>query len=137
MTHPQHSDRRTFIAAALLILSAICLFVSLYQVASSAVLRTHILPARVALIAVAGLLLLATACGVIRDKSALWQIPLQAFAGATLVAGVGAIVTTTFSNWHLLYGSLGLRALASLLVGVLAAWAMRRLQVRLLPQQDA
>jgi hypothetical protein len=137
VTHLQHSDRRLFIASALLILSAICLFVSFYQIASTAVLRTHMLPIRLALIAVAGLALLGTACAVIRDISALWQIPLQAFAGGTLVVGVGVIVTTIFADWHLLYGSLGLRALSSLLLGLLAAWLMRRLQVRLLPQQDA
>ena len=118
-------------------LSAICLFISFYQVASVAVIRSHMLPTRLALFVLAGVALLGIACVVIRDVSALWQIPLQAFAGGTLVVGVGSIATTALADWHLLYGSLGLRALASLASGLLAAWLMRRLQVRLLPQQDA
>ncbi len=137
MTHPQHSDHRLLVASALLILSGICLFVSSFQVASAAVLLTHVPPARGALVVVAGLVLLGAACAVIRDISALWQIPLQAFAAGALVVGAGVIVATAFADWRLLYGSLGLRALTSLLLGLAAAWLMRRLQVRLLPQQDA
>jgi hypothetical protein len=136
MTHSQHSDRRLFLASTLLILAGIGLFVALLQVAAAVIIPPHPLTFRVLFIGLAASLLLASACLVLRDTSALWQIPLQAFAAAMLVLGVSALVTAAFYNWHTLIGGIGVRAVTSIAIGIGAAWLICRLQVRLLPQQD-
>lgn len=130
VTHTQRSERRHFVASALIILSAIGLFAVLLQVTSAIVLPPHRLTLRVLWVALAACLLLFGACVALKDSSLLWQVPLQSFAAAAVTLGAGLILMTAFNDWHLLMGALGLRALASLTIGIGAGRLMRRLQVR-------
>lgn len=137
MTKAKHSDGRLFLGVALFLLGFICAFASFYAVASALVFPSHFFAFRVFVSSVASLILLAGACLALSDTSGFWQLPLQAFAVATIVVGVTAIVSATFDNWHLLFGALGFRALACLLAGVVAGYVMRRLQIRFLPRHHA
>jgi 4-amino-4-deoxy-L-arabinose transferase-like glycosyltransferase len=128
MRHPHRSDRRLFIAFVLIILSRIILIVAFSQLALAVVFSLHPFTLRVFLAVLTGLLLLIVTCFVLKDISVLWQVSLQAFAGAALITGAGGTLTIAFKNWHLLLESIGLRALACLLVGVSAGWLMRYLQ---------
>ncbi len=137
MASTQLSNRRFFLASSLIILSGIGLFVVLAQVLAAAALLPHPLTPRVLWVGFSALLLLGCACLVLRDTSALWQIPLQSLAAAAITLGVGAIVVAAFNNWRLLIGSFGIKALGILAMGIGAGWLMRHLQVRLLPRHDA
>ena len=137
VTDHRHSDRRLLFASTLIIVGGIVLLVVLGQVAATLVLPPHPLTFRVFVGAAVALLLLGSACLALRDASILWQIPLQSLAVAAIAVGVGTLIRVASDDWNLLFSSLGLRVAASLAIGTGAGWLMRRLQVRLLPRQDA
>jgi uncharacterized membrane protein YbhN (UPF0104 family) len=137
VTDHQRSDRQLISASALIILAGIGLFLTFAQVAAFVVLPSHVITLRVFAAGAFGVALLAACSILLRDTSVLWQIPLQALAASCLAVGVAVIVTAAFGNWHSLLGPTGYRATGCLAVGLGAAWLMRQLQVRLLPQQDA
>jgi len=137
VTDHQRSDRQLFLASALIILAGIGLLLSFAQVVAFAVFPSHELTLRVLAVGAFGAVLLAASSLVLRDTSVLWQIPLQALAASCLAVGLGVVVTAAFGNWHSLLGATGYRAAGCLAVGLSAAWLMRRLQARRLPQQDA
>ena len=137
MTRFRRSDVRLFTGSALIILACIGLFGALYQLAATVVFPDHVLASQALAIAVAGFTSLLCACVVLRDTSALWQIPLQALALAAIVVGVSALGSAAFYNWRALVGGLGLKASACLAIGLGTVWLMRRLQVRFLPGKDA
>ena len=137
MTKAKHSDRRLFLGAALFLLGFIGAFASFYAVASALVFPSSFFTLRVLVGFASSLLLLAGACIATSNASGFWQFLLQAFAAAAIVVGVTAIVSTAFGDWHLLFGSLGVRALACTLAGVGAGYIMRRLQIRFLPRHHA
>ena len=137
MTKAKHSDGRMFLGAALFLLGFIGAFASFYAVASALVFPSHFFPYRISFGFLASLILLAGACIAVGDLSGLWQGPLRAFVLAAVIVGVAAIVSAAFGNWHLLFGALGLRALACLLAGAGAAYVMRGLQIRFLPRHHA
>ena len=70
-------------------------------------------------------------------KSLLWQITLNCFALSALVVGIRILITAIFTQWQLLLGQIGLMGIAFVSVGAGAAWLMKVLQARLLPEQDA
>ena len=137
MTKARPSDRRLFFGAALYLVGFVDIFASFYAVASALVFPSQFFTSRVLAGFASSLVLLAGACISTRDASGFWQFPLQAFAVAAIVVGVTAIVSAAFGNWHLLFGALGLRALACTLVGVGTGYLMRRLQVRFLGRHHA
>ena len=137
MTKAKHSDGRLFLGAALFLLGFIGAFASFYAVASALVFPSHFFALRFLAITATSLVLLAAACIATSDGSGFWQFPIQAFAVAAIVVGVSAIVSAAFGNWHLLFGALGLRALACILAGVGAGYFMRHLQIRFLPRHHA
>jgi uncharacterized membrane protein YbhN (UPF0104 family) len=136
VTDHQRSVRQLIISSALIILAGIGLFLTFAQVAAFVVLPSHVITLRVLAAGAFGVALLAACSILLRDTSILWQIPLQALAASCLAVGA-VIVTAAFGNWHSLLGPTGYRATGCLAVGLGAAWLMRQLQVRLLPQQDA
>jgi hypothetical protein len=121
----------------LLSLSGIGLFVAFAQIVLSVVLAHHPIGLRILFLGLSGLLLLACACVVLREASALWQIPLQACAMALIAAGATTLITSAVYNWQAFLGSVGIKSALSLITGLAAGGLMRRLQVRLLPKQDA
>ena len=137
MTKAKHSDGRLILGAALFLLGFIGAFASFYAVASALVFPSHFFALRVLIGSAFSLAILAAACIATSDASGFWQFPLQAFAVASVVVGVTAIVSAAFGNWHLLFGALGLRALVCTLLGVGSGYFMRHLQIRFLPRHHA
>ncbi len=137
MHKAKHSDRRLFLGAAFFLLGFIVACGTFYAVASALVFPSHFFAFRVFVGLTSSLLLLAVACIATSDASGLWQFPLQAFAVATIIVGITAIVSAAFGNWHLLFGGLGLRALASTLSGISAGYVMQRAQIRFLSRRHA
>ena len=131
------TDVTLMCGAALLLLSGVGLFVVLGEVAAALVLPPNPVTPRVLAVLFISLLLLALASYVLRAKSVLWQVPLQAFAAATLAIGAAAVVVSLFQDWRLLLSGFGLKATVCLFLGIATAWLMRHLQARLLPEQDA
>jgi hypothetical protein len=131
------SNIRQVVGTILLILAGVGLFIPFVQVAMTAVLSRELLAPPLLASSVVSIAILVAASYVVRTKSVLWQIPLQAFAVACEVVGAVVIVTILFENWQLLFGAFGAKASVCLAVGLAAGWLMRLLQARLIPEQDA
>ena len=131
------SNIRQVVGTILLILAGVGLFIPFVQVAMTAVLSRELLAPPLLVSSAVSIAILVAASYVVRTKSVLWQIPLQAFAVACAVVGAVVIVTIFFENWQLLFGAFGAKASVCLAAGLAAGWLMRLLQARLIPEQDA
>jgi hypothetical protein len=134
---PSRSNRKLFLASALVILAGIGLFLMFLFVSLAVVLPQQPPVYRALVIGAFAAPLLLLASWTLRDTSILWQIPLQSCAAATATVGAVALVTLAFNDWHLLFGSIDTKAALSLVTGFALGWLMRQLQARLLREQDA
>jgi hypothetical protein len=138
MTKPhRQSDARSFLGAALMILSYIGFFGSLLALGNGATSLRELVLLRAGIGLALSSVVLVAASTALHAKSLLWQIPLNCLALSTLVVGIRILITALFTHWQLLLGQIGLLGIAFVSVGATAAWLMKVLQARLLPEQDA
>ncbi len=131
MTTVTTSDKKRFVAAALIILGSIGLLVSFGEIAASIALHTQQLTVRLPIAIFVSLAMLSAACFILGEAPALWQVPLQAFSIASVALGAAVLAVTALTNWHLLFGNLGFVGLLALIAGLTAGCLMRYLQARL------
>ena len=131
------SSRTLILAEALVISAGVGFFLAAYFVAMAMVLP-HQPSASSALIPfVLAAILLALAASIQRDTSLFWRIPLGACAVAMAVVGAVVLMSLASNDWHLLNGSIGVKAALCLVTSFGLAWLVRRLQARGMPEQDA
>ena len=138
MTKPhRQSDARSFLGGGLVILSYIGFFGSFLALGNDATSLQELFLLRAGIGLALSSVVLAAASVALHAKSVLWQIPLNCFALSALVVGIRILITAIFTQWQLLLGQIGLMGIAFVSVGAGAAWLMKVLQARLLPEQDA
>jgi len=120
-----------------MILSYIGFFGSLLALGNGATSLRELVLLRAGIGLALSSVVLVAASTALHAKSLLWQIPLNCLALSTLVVGIRILITALFTHWQLLLGQIGLLGIAFVSVGATAAWLMKVLQARLLPEQDA
>jgi hypothetical protein len=130
MAEARPSDRRMFLAAALLVLGRIGLLTSIIYIAAR-IVTTQTLPNRVWFIGAFSLALTFMASRLFRTPSLNWQVALQASAGAGLALGISILFRVFGTDAESLPGYSGAVGLLLLLIGVASVLALRRLQAKI------
>jgi hypothetical protein len=130
MAEAKPSDRQLFLAAALLVVGRIGLWVSAIY-AAARIIAVQPLPNRLWLIAGLSILLIFTASRLFRTPSLLWQVALQACAIAGVVLGMSMLYQAFSTGPSGLLGHSGVVGLIMLLIGAASALLLRRLQAKI------
>jgi hypothetical protein len=124
------SSSRTIGALLLLAFTTLSLFIPLAHILSAVVPPASTVPTRPWFVLGIGVCMVILCVIALRERSLIWQLPLQSFALATLVVGMRFLLEAIFLNpqWLLSRGSA--LCICYVVVGVLAATLMRYLQNR-------
>ena len=130
MAEARPSDRRLFLATALLVLGRMGLLTSIIYAAAQ-IVTIQTLPNRVWFIGAFSLALTFIASRLFRTPSLNWQVALQASAGAGLALGISILFRVFGADAESLPGYPGAIGLFLPLIGVASALALRRLQAKI------
>jgi hypothetical protein len=125
------------LGAVLTILSQIGFFVSFFAAIQDLSPPSDPIPLRVGVFLLLSIFILVGASAVLRTRVLFWQIPLLAFALASICVGIRILIGSAFDDWHLLFGSSGMFGALCLVAAVATGVLVRYLQTRFIPERDA
>jgi hypothetical protein len=120
--------------AVLIILSQIGFFVSFFAAIQDLSPPSDPIPLRVGVFFLLSIFILVSASAVLRTRVLFWQIPMIAFALASICVGARILVGTAFHDWHAIFGATGIFGAICLILAVATAVLIKCLQARLIPE---